>query len=169
MQPSEEEFAEFFRASWAKLYRVALAVSGDHRSAEDDLQAAFAKVYASWGKVRRADHPEAYVRRIVLNEVLGARRYGFARHERPHSSVEPDRVVVSPEAGVVDRDAVWSAVRALPPRQRAVVVLRYYEDLSEAEIADALGCSRGTVKSQASNALATLRRTVGDLDLVEER
>jgi RNA polymerase sigma-70 factor (sigma-E family) len=158
MQPSEEEFAEFFRASWAKLYRVALAVSGDHRSAEDDLQAAFAKVYASWGKVRRADHPEAYVRRIVLNEVLGAR-----------SSVEPDRVVVSPEAGVGDRDAVWSAVRALPPRQRAVVVLRYYEDLSEAEIADALGCSRGTVKSQASSALATLRRTVGDLDLVEER
>jgi RNA polymerase sigma-70 factor (sigma-E family) len=169
VQPSEEEFAEFFRASWAKLYRVALAVSGDPGGAEDDLQAALAKVYASWGKVRRADHPEAYVRRIVLNEVLGARRHGFLRHERPHSSVEPDRVGGSPEAGVVDRDAVWSAVRALPPRQRAVVVLRYYEDLSEAEIAHALGCSRGTVKSQASNALATLRRTVGDLDLVEER
>ena len=64
-------------------------MSGDPRSAEDGLQAAFAKVYASWGKVRRADHPEAYVRRIVLNEVLGARRYGFARHERPHASVEP--------------------------------------------------------------------------------
>lgn len=169
MQPSEEEFAEFFRASWAKLYRVALAVSGDPRSAEDDLQAAFAKVYASWGKVRRADYPEAYVRRIVLNEVLGARRYGFARHERPQSSVDTDRVVASPEAGVVDRDAVWSAVLTLPPRQRAVVVLRYYEDLSEADIAAALGCSRGTVKSQASNALATLRRSVGDLDLVEER
>ena len=169
MQPSEEEFAEYFRASWGRLYRVALAVSGDARSAEDDLQAAFAKVYASWGKVRRADHPEAYVRKIVLNQVLGSRRYGFARHERPHESVVDSRSVASPESGVVERDAVWTAVRSLPPRQRAVVVLRYYEDLTEADIAEALGCSRGTVKSQAANALATLRRTVGDLDLVEDR
>lgn len=169
MQASEEEFAEFFRASWSKLYRVALAVSGDARAAEDDLQVAFAKVYASWGRVRRADHPEAYVRRIVLNQVLGSRRYGFARHERPHDSVGDDRAVASPESGIVERDAVWAAVQTLAPRQRAVVVLRYYEDLSEAEIAEALGCSRGTVKSQAANALATLRRTVGDLDLVEDR
>ena len=169
MQPSEEEFAEFFRASWGRLYRVALAVSGDARSAEDDLQAAFAKVYAAWGKVQRAEHPEAYVRRIVLNQVLGSRRYGFARHERPHESVGDTRSVASPESAVVDRDAVWAAVQSLPPRQRAVIVLRYYEDLSEAEIAEALGCSRGTVKSQASHALASLRRTVGDLDLVEER
>ena len=84
---------------------------------------AFAKVYASWGRVRRADHPEAYVRRIVLNQVLGSRRYGFARHERPHDSVGDDRAVASPESGIVERDAVWAAVQTLPPRQRAVVVL----------------------------------------------
>ncbi len=162
-QADEQEFAEFFRASWARLYRLAVAVSGDPTAAEDDLQTAFAKVYGAWHRVRRADHPDAYVRRMVLNEVLGGRRHGFLKRERPHSAVEPAGAVASPEVGVVERDAVWAAVRMLPPRQRAVVVLRYYEDLSEAEIADALGCSRGTVKSQASAALATLRRSAPDL------
>jgi RNA polymerase sigma-70 factor (sigma-E family) len=169
VQPTEQEFAELFRASWPRLYRLAYAVSGDRAAAEDDLQNAFAKVYAQWGRVHRADNPEAYVRRIVLNEVLGGRRNGFLKRERPHGDVEPPGSVASPEAGVVVRDAIWAAVRSLPPRQRAVVVLRYYEDLSEAEIAEALGCSRGTVKSQAASALATLRRAVGDLDLVEDR
>jgi RNA polymerase sigma-70 factor (sigma-E family) len=163
VQPTEQEFAELFRASWARLYRLAFAVSGDRAAAEDNLQNAFAKVYSNWGRVRRADHPEAYVRRIVLNEVLGGRRTGFLKRERPHQVVEPAGAVVSPEAGVVERDAIWAAVRALPPRQRAVVVLRYYEDLSEAEIAEALGCSRGTVKSQASAAIAALRKVAPDL------
>jgi RNA polymerase sigma-70 factor (sigma-E family) len=164
VQPADEqEFAEFFRASWARLYRVALAVAGDQRTAEDDLQAALAKVYAAWDRVRRADHPDAYVRRIVLHEVLGGRRHGFLKRERPSAEVTSSATVASPEGELVERDAVWAAVRALPPRQRAVVVLRYYEDLSEAEIADALGCSRGTVKSQASAALAALRRAVPDL------
>ena len=163
MQPTEQEFAELFRASWARLYRLALAVSGDRAAAEDDLQNAFAKVYSSWGRVRRADNPEAYVRRMVLNEVLGGRRNGFLKRERPRALVEPPGSVASPEAGVVERDAIWTAVQSLPARQRAVVVLRYYEDLSEAEIAEALGCSRGTVKSQASAALTALRRTAPDL------
>jgi RNA polymerase sigma-70 factor (sigma-E family) len=162
-RPDEQEFAELFRGSWARLYRLAVAVSGDPAAAEDDLQAAFAKVYAHWSRVRRADHPDAYVRRMVLNEVLGGRRHGFLKRERPRASVEPPGAVASPERAVVERDAIWAAVGALPPRQRAVVVLRYYEDLSEAEIADALGCSRGTVKSQASAALASLRRNAPDL------
>jgi len=163
VQPSEQEFAELFRASWARLYRLAFAVSGDRAAAEDDLQNAFAKVYAQWGRVQRAEHPQAYVRRIVLNEVLGGRRKGFLKRERPHAEVETSGSVASPEYAVVERDAIWAAVRALPPRQRAVVVLRYYEDLSEAEIADALSCSRGTVKSQASAALTALRRVAPDL------
>jgi len=162
-RPDEQEFAELFRASWPRLFRLAYAVSGDRVAAEDDLQNAFAKVYAQWGRVQRAQSPEAYVRRMVLNEVLGGRRSGFRKRERPHSTVEPAGAVVSPEDGVVERDAIWAAVRALPPRQRAVVVLRYYEDLSEMEIADALGCSRGTVKSQASAALASLRRSAPGL------
>ncbi len=154
----EEEFAELFASAWPRLYRTAFAVAGDRGVAEDAVQAAFAKAYAAWARVRRADHPEAYLRRMVVNEVLSTRRLGWFRRERPHESVEARHVVSSPESGLAERDMVWAAVQALPPRQRAVIVLRYYEDLSEAEIADALGCSRGTVKSQASAALANLRR-----------
>ncbi len=113
--------------------------------------------------------PEAYVRRMVVNEIIGSRRHGWRRRERPHELVEPPGASPSPETGVVERDAVWAAVRALPVRQRAVIVLRYYEDLSEQEIADALGCSRGTVKSQASAALASLRRSGGRGPVAERR
>lgn len=151
-------YDEFFRATWPRLFRSALALAGDAASAEDALQSAFAKAYASWGRVSRADHPEAYVRRIVVHEIIGARRYGWGRRERPQERVEPRGTVASPEAEVVERDRLWVAVQALPVRQRAVVVLRYYEDLSEAEIAEVLGCARGTVKSQAAKALAHLRQ-----------
>ncbi|WP_231496299.1 MULTISPECIES: SigE family RNA polymerase sigma factor [unclassified Nocardioides] len=154
-----DDFDEFFRATWPRLYRTAYAVAGDAASAEDALQAAFARVYASWRRISSVDHPEAYVRRMVVNEIIGSRRRGWWQRERPVADLEGAGRVESPEVGVADRDAVWSAVQALPLRQRAVIVLRYYEDLSEREIADALGCSPGTVKSQASAALANLRRS----------
>lgn len=161
------EFDEFFRATWPRLFRTAYAVAGDAASAEDALQAAFAKAYASWRRVSRTDHPEAYVRRMVVNEILGTRRRAWWQRERPHESAEPPGSVVSPELDLVNRDAVWTAVQALPPRQRAVIVLRYYEDLSEEQIADVLGCTRGTVKSQASAALANLRRDAASLAIGE--
>jgi RNA polymerase sigma-70 factor (sigma-E family) len=154
----EQEYAELFVLLWPRLFRMAAAVAGDHQLAEDAVQTAFAKAYASWARVCAADQPEAYLRRMVLNEVLGSRRTGWARRERTSEVVEDRRAVAAPDGGVVERDSVWAAVRALPPRQRAVVVLRYYEDLSEKQIASVLGCSRGTVKSQASAALANLRR-----------
>ena len=160
---STDDFDEFFRASWPRLFRTAYAVAGDAASAEDALQGAYAKAYASWRRIRRTDHPEAYVRRIVVNEILGTRRGGWWQRERPHESLEPPGSVDSPELGVVEHDAVWAAVLELPPRQRAVIVLRYYEDLSEEQIADVLGCTRGTVKSQASAALTNLRRSAADL------
>jgi len=100
--------------------------------------------------------PEAYLRRMVLNEVLNDRRRARRRHEVT-SAVPPDLAtpgIAEPEFG---RDELWRAVSTLTPRQRAVLVLRYYEDLSEQQIAEALGCRPGTVKSQASAALATLR------------
>ena len=165
------DFTEFFHAAWPRLYRTALAIAGEPGLAEDALQSALAKAYASWSRVLGADHPEAYVRRMVVNEVIGWRRAGFFKRERPHETVDPGSLAGA-DGRVVDRMALWEAVRALPVRQRAVVVLRYYEDLTEAEIAEILGCSRGTVKSQASAALATLRRTSGlDLDdrTLEER
>ena len=155
------DYSTFFEVAWPRLYRTVLAIAGDPGTAEDALQAAFAKAYSSWSRVSAATHPEAYVRRMAVNEVLSWRRSARWRREQPHAEVEDRASVASAESGVVDRVTLWDAVQALPVRQRAVVVLRYYEDLSEAEIAAAMGCSRGTVKSQASAALATLRRTTG--------
>lgn len=152
-----EGYDEFFRAAWPRLYRTALGITGDAAAAEDALQAAFARAFASWRRVSAADRPEAYVRRMVVNEILGSRRHGWGRRERPHEHVEPAGTIASPEAQLAERDRLWAAVLGLPVRQRAVIVLRYYEDLSEADIADVLGCSRGTVKSQAAKALAHLR------------
>lgn len=155
--PANDDFEDFFHVSWRRLYPMAVGIAGDRASAEDALQTAFAKAYASWSRVSSARHPEAYVRRMVVNEIISSRRSAWFRRER--STAEPDAgaSTASPESGVVDRDAVWAAVQGLPVRQRAVIVLRYYEDLSEAEIAEVLGCSRGTVKSQASAALKNLR------------
>jgi RNA polymerase sigma-70 factor (sigma-E family) len=162
------DFASFYAAARPTLLRTTYAVTGDRQLAEDAVQVAFAKAYAAWARVTRADDPTAYVRRIAINAALGHRRRASFRRE---TSVDrpPDLPVVDPGMDALERDEVWRAVRALPPRQRAVVVLRYYEDLSEQQIAEVLGCSRGTVKSQASNALATLRHRYGAAaDLVRE-
>ena len=156
----EGEFADFFVASWPRLFRTTYAVAGDRGTAEDALQSAY-KAYASWRRVRGAENPEAYVRRMAVNEVLTARRRAWWRTERSVADPPEPPPAPSSESRVGDRDGVWAAVSSLPARQRAVIVLRYYEQLSEAEIADVLGCSRGTVKSQAAAALAKLR--LGDL------
>jgi RNA polymerase sigma-70 factor (sigma-E family) len=118
-------------------------------------QAAFAKAYASWPKVCRAGNPDAYVRQIVIHENLNRLR------KRRVAEQLTDEI---PERGALDgssddRTALMAALRRLGPRQRAVIVLRYWLDLSEAEIASTLNCSVGTVKSQASRALASLRES----------
>lgn len=124
------------------------------------------KVYLGWTKVSRTQVPEAYVRRMMVNTLV-------SRSRRPHRRREvlSGRVaavaVASPEEVVLERAQVWPMVRALPVRQRAVIVLRYYEDLSEQEIADVLGCSTGSVKSQAHDALVSLRREVAALENAE--
>lgn len=156
-----DDFDSFFSETWPRMFRVAYAMTGDAGSAEDSLQSAYARAFSLWHRVSRADQPDAYLRRMVVNEVIGSRRYGWGRRERPHEHIRSTDAVASPEDAVVSRDHLWTAVQTLPPRQRAVVVLRYYEDLSETEIAGVLGCSRGTVKSQASKALDNLRRTGG--------
>ena len=154
---ADSEFAEFFRRTWPPLFRTTYAVAGDAGSAEDALQSAYAKAYAVWRKVSSADDPEAYVRRMAINELLGVRRRSWWRSERSVAEPPSGASVGSHETSIVAHDELWSIVLALPMRQRAVIVLRYYEDLSEQQIADTLGCSRGTVKSQASAALTTLR------------
>ena len=115
------------------------------------MQSALGKAYARWRRVSRGDQPEAYVRRMVVNEVLTWRRRK-ASTEVPTGATpldDPRRRPVSHESTLADSDAMWQALGQLAPRQRAVVVLRYYERLSEAEIADTLGVRPGTVKSQA--------------------
>ena len=152
----DADFAELYAAAWPRLIRTTYAVAGDVALAEDALQTAFAQAYKAWARVSRADDPFAYVRRMAVNAAIAQHRKGHAKRERLVDLV-PERPVVQPGLDAMERDEVWQAVQELAPRQRAVVVLRYYEGLSEREIADALGCRPGTVKSQASAALAHLR------------
>lgn len=154
---SEAEFEAFVAATSDRLFRTAYAITRDHQLAEDAVQSALASAYSKWRRVSHADQPEAYVRRMVVNEVIGWRRRRSST-ERPFAEPPERPGDTSPEDRIVETDAVWSALGQLAPRQRAVVVLRYYEHLSEAEIADVLGVRPGTVKSQCSAALGNLRR-----------
>lgn len=157
--PHWRSFEEYVTARWAALYRTAHLISGDPAVAEDLLQATLLKVMAQWSRVRRADSPDAYVRRMLLNELLGERRRTGRRAQKAHLVPVP-APVTDPVADATTRLDLWERVQQLPPRQRAVLVLRYYEDLPEAEIAAVLGVTAGTVKSQASLALRNLRGVV---------
>ena len=170
----DEEFRDFMHGRWPAMVRLAYALTGDQGHAEDVAQTAFARAYASWPKVRRSGNPEAYVRRIVINENLN--RFRKHRVAERLTDTLPDSVSGAlsgslAAAGAVDatrqyddRSALIAALQRLGPRQRAVIVLRYWMDLTEAEIAAALGCSVGTVKSQAARALATLRQSAELVD-----
>jgi RNA polymerase sigma-70 factor (sigma-E family) len=169
--PVDQEFDDFMRGRWPAMVRLGYALTGDAGHAEDLAQAAFARAYAAWGRVRRAGDPDAYVRRIVIN----ANRSRF-RRRRVAEELRGDLMDTlagqqpGPEdSGPGEDSALLRALDRLGPRQRAVIVLRYWLDLSEAETAAALGCSVGTVRSQASRALATLRRSAAlqDEDIVE--
>jgi RNA polymerase sigma-70 factor (sigma-E family) len=155
------EYDEFYAALRPRLVRTAYAVCGDLGIAEDAVQTAFAKAYRSWRRISRLEAPEAYVRKMAVNEVLSTRRRAAQRHELSRAE-PPDRPGDRTPEDALAHDEMWRAVTSLPPRQRAVLVLRYYEDLSEQQIADTLGCRPGTVKSQASAALAALRTRLGD-------
>jgi RNA polymerase sigma-70 factor (sigma-E family) len=152
---ADEEFGEFMRGRWPAMVRLAYALTGDLGYAEDVAQSAFARAYAAWGRVRGTGDPDAYVRRIVINE----NRKRFRRQRVAEDLTgDPPEVADSAGPGPEEREALLDALGRLGPRQRAVVVLRYLLDMSEAETAEALNCSVGTVKSQASRALATLRQ-----------
>jgi RNA polymerase sigma-70 factor (sigma-E family) len=159
-QTDTAAFVDLVAARSASLFRTAYAVAGDHQLAQDLLQEALAKAYVAWPRLRDETKAEAYVRRtIVTTAISWWRRPSF--HERPVAVLPEPRGADAAEQ-VATHDAVWSLVRSLPPRQRAALVLRYYEELSEAETADLMGCSVGTVKSQVSAALGKLREQVGD-------
>ena len=157
MRPElETEFEDFVAAASPRLFRAAYAISRDHHHAEDAVQAALVKAYVRWRRIAGTERPEAYVRRMVVNEVLSWRRRASSG-ELPTGAL-PEPAGAEQTALLAESDAMWSAIGLLPPRQRAVLVLRYYEQLSEAEIADTLGIRPGTVKSQCAAALTNLRR-----------
>jgi RNA polymerase sigma-70 factor (sigma-E family) len=154
-------YDEYVAARWTALYRTAYLLSGNHADAEDLAQTALVKAYLAWSKVAVASSPDAYVRRILTNVFISSRRPLRVARERLVERLPDVEVGASvPD----DRLVLWPHVSALSPRQRAVIVLRYYEDLSEQQIADALGCSPGTVKSTASDALKVLRSRIASTE-----
>jgi RNA polymerase sigma-70 factor (sigma-E family) len=148
-------FEDFVAGRGQALQRFGYALTGDWALAEDLLQTALARAYPRWSRITR-DDPEAYVRKIMLNTWSSWWRRRW-RGEVPSAQL-PEAAGPDSYVAVDSRQVLRAALAALPPRQRAVVVLRYHQDLSEVQVADLLGISVGTVKSQAAKALATLRQ-----------
>ncbi len=161
---SRDEVRAFIAARRPALYRSAYLLVGNSPDAEDLVQATLVRVITAWDRIQRRDAPEVFARRVMVNLAASRWRrlktYAAIAHRTRPTGDEPD---IADAAAV--RDAMWAAIQSLPLRIRAVVVLRYYEDLSEVEIAAVLGCSTGTVKSQSSKALARLRSQMEPTDL----
>jgi RNA polymerase sigma-70 factor (sigma-E family) len=156
-----EGFREFVAARSAALVRAAWLLTGDEALAHDLVQTALVKTWSRWSRIERRDAPEAYVRRVLVSTFLTWNRRRWWG-EVP-VAVVPERAASRDAFAAVDtRAAIAVALRALPARQRAVIVLRFFEDQTEAQAAELLGCSVGTVKSQTAKALARLR-TCGEL------
>jgi RNA polymerase sigma-70 factor (sigma-E family) len=154
----EQAFADFVRHRAATLYRYGYVLAGNHHDADDLVQEALIRLRAHWWRLARNDDPVGYVRTTMARLHISAWRR--RRREKPTSDV-PDRAGNDPGLDRIDASGdearVWAALAELPPRQRAVLVLRYYEHLTDEEIAATMGVSRGTVRSQASRALSKLR------------
>ncbi|MGX7669740.1 SigE family RNA polymerase sigma factor [Plantactinospora sp. DSM 117369] len=155
----DEEFREFVAVRSAALLRTAYLLAGDWATAEDLLQTALTKTYLAWKRLGEIEAVEPYARRVLINTATSWWRRRW-HGERP-TEVLPERPAPDQIEEQLERDRLWRHVRTLPVRQRAVLVLRFYEDLSEAQTAALLDISPGTVKSQTSRALSTLRRRLG--------
>lgn len=159
-----EEFTEFVRATAPRLHRAALLLTGDHHLTDDLTQATYARVYASWRRVSRADDPLAYARRTLLNTYLSHRRL------RRNSELPADPALMPEPSRHEDDHAtrvdLLDALATLSPHDRAVLVLRYWEDRSVADTAHDLGITEGAVRTRSSRALQRLRPLL-DADLTE--
>ncbi|MEV4491043.1 SigE family RNA polymerase sigma factor [Micromonospora coxensis] len=151
-------YEEFADSRLTALLRYAVMLTGDPHQAQDLVQETMVRAQLNWRRVARADSPERYVRRMLTNQYVDWRRGSWVRRvllrDEPEDAVP---AAVDHAQDTVERDQVWSWLARLPRRQRASLVLRYYEDLPDAEIAEILGCAVGTVRSSISRALATLR------------
>ena len=161
MRPDEEErFADFVRAHSATLFRTAYLMTGDYQRAEDVLQESLVRIYQRWPRVDQMAAPVAYARKVVVNRA--ASWWG-----KKSSQELPSLLRAEPAWGghldeVAEHERVWQAVLGLPRRQRSVMVLRFYEDMSEAQIAETLGMATGTVKSHSHAAIRRLNEVLGE-------
>ncbi|WP_432992694.1 SigE family RNA polymerase sigma factor [Dactylosporangium sp. CA-233914] len=156
--------AEFVADRAPALMRVAYLLTGDRSSAEDLFQSALANTIPKWRSIRHSD-PEGYLRAVMYREQVSWWRRLRRRRSAPTWLTES--AVVDPRAGTDLRLALRAALWQLPPAQRAVVVLRYYEDLPEAKVAELLGCSIGTVRSRTHRSVTRLRQLLPSMDLLE--
>jgi RNA polymerase sigma-70 factor (sigma-E family) len=155
IDPKDDEFTDFVAAHGAQLLRTACLVTGDSHLGEDLVQTALAKAYGSWAKVQQADHPVAYVRRLMINTHLSWVRR-LTNTERPLERF-PDAGTGDHQTAHAESDEMRRALLRLSPRVRTAVVLRFFEDLSEADTAALMGCSRSTVNNHVTRGLSALR------------
>jgi RNA polymerase sigma-70 factor (sigma-E family) len=159
-------FEEYVAARLPALLRQATALAGDQHVAEDVVQDVLIKAQPRWARIREFEVPDAYLRKMIVNELLSTRRRVAAalRRERGQYAA-PDHDGADE---IVRREALLQVIRTLPARQRIVIALRYFEDMADADIAAVLGCTEGTVRSQASRALAKLREVAALQPVLEE-
>jgi RNA polymerase sigma-70 factor (sigma-E family) len=151
----DDELADFVRARYPQLLRRAYLITGNQLAAEDLVQEALARCCAAWRR-HPITEPDAYVHRIMVNVLISRSR--LRRFRESSTDTVPEIETVDATSQHADRDAVWRALLATAPRQRAVLVLRFYEDMTESEIATCLNIAVGTVRSQTAKGLARLRQ-----------
>ncbi|WP_020391032.1 SigE family RNA polymerase sigma factor [Kribbella catacumbae] len=156
-------FDEVVASSERRLLRLALMLSGGVHSAEDLVQTVLARAHRRWDRISALDNPDAYLSKMVVNEFLSWRRR-LKNQELPLAELPDTPADDDVSTRLAQRDAAWRLLAGLPRQQRAVLVLRFYEDLPDDEIATILGCSTGTVRSHASRGLATLRANLPTFD-----
>ena len=160
-QSDEDGFTGFVCAHSTSLFRTAYLMTGDYQRAEDLLQTTLVRLYQRWPRVAAMDRPLPYARKVVVSQAASWWRRRSS-HEQPLLVLRDEPVWAGRLEDVAEHDRVWQAVLSLPPRQRAVMVLRYYEDLSEAEIAETLAMAPGTVKSHSHAAKRRLADLLGE-------
>lgn len=156
-----DAFTEFVAARGGALHRTAYLIVGDAQLAQDLVQEALTKTYVAWPRLKLEQAAEGYTRKAMVTTAISWFRRKQWSSERPHEYV-PETATGQCVDSVADREWLWRELLLLPPRQRAAIVLRYYDDLTEAQTAEVMGCAIGTVKSQVAAGLAKLRERLGD-------
>jgi RNA polymerase sigma-70 factor (sigma-E family) len=163
---AEREYAEFLKARLPRLHRTAYLLCGDADRAEDIVQATALALYLKWERIRTVDNTDGYLHRMLVREFFGQQRLSWAKVLLTN---QPPERIAPPSHDIEERDAVTTALAQLAPGQRAVLVLRFFCDLSIDATAAALNCSPGNVKSQTNRGLATLRRLMCEPALASEK